>query len=118
MAALSEPTFYHPAYELLNGDKIQRKPKAPPPKSAEVFSRAGSPLSLARATHTHGPQEDAQENRTMIEELVRYVTTTMSSMGFEERWIPHEEVSPQPFLSAAAARRPTSFCVCVRGCDT
>jgi len=77
MAALEEsqgepaeaPTFMHPAYELVDGDKIVRK-DVPPPTSAE---------------------QDAEENRTLLSEMVRYVTTTMLSMGFHEKWIPHEE---------------------------
>lgn len=41
--------------------------------------------------HVDLEQQDAEENRTLLGEMVRYVTSTMLAMGFYERWIPHEE---------------------------
>ena len=67
------PAFEHPAYELIDGDKLQRRADAPP-----VKSRA----------------EDEEEQRTVNEALVGYVTSMMVvTLGFQERWIPYEEAT-------------------------
>lgn len=74
MAALTvqePPDFTHPAFELLDGDKLQRKADAP-----AIASRA----------------EDEEEQRTVMAALLQYVTTTMVSvMGFQEIFIPEED---------------------------
>ena len=74
MAALTvqePPDFTHPAFELLDGDKLQRKADAP-----AIASRA----------------EDEEEQRTVMAALLQYVTSTMVSvMGFQEIFIPEED---------------------------
>ena len=63
------PTFSHPKYELVAGDKIIRLKDAPAPTS--------------RAEHI-------EEEQSVLAEMVRYVTASMLSLGFREVWIPEE----------------------------
>ena len=69
-AGAATASFSHPAYVLVNGDKIERRADVPLPST-----RAG----------------DEEEKRTVTEALVGYVTASMLSMGFKEHWIPDEE---------------------------
>ena len=73
MAALAAPgpvVFSHPQYDLIDGDKIQRKKDAPPPTN--------------RAEHI-------QEEESVLAELLRFITGSMLASGFNEVWIPDEE---------------------------
>lgn len=66
------PTFSHPKYELVAGDKINRLNDLPAPTS--------------RAEHI-------EEEQSVLAEMVRYVTASMLSLGFQEVWIPEEFVT-------------------------
>jgi hypothetical protein len=72
MAALlppSGPTFTHPQYDLIAGDKIQRK---------------AVPQPASRAEHI-------EEEESILAEVMRYVTSSMLTMGFMEVWVPDED---------------------------
>ena len=69
-AGAATASFRHPAYELVNGDRIERRADVPMPSTREG---------------------DEEEQRTVTEALVGYVTASMLSMGFKEHWIPDEE---------------------------
>jgi hypothetical protein len=71
-AQLPTPIFSHPKYELKEGDKITRLSDAPAPTS--------------RAEHI-------EEEKSVLAEMVRYVTASMLSFGFKEVWIPEESAT-------------------------